>query len=179
VTDLDLSSMQPGDAVIAARSLPRRFRDAARTAVVDLDVESADPMVDEVAARVGPDGYSGIDVIRASARHLTAVDGTLKRALVDASTSVPDELVDQRPQVEHRPETARLDEEVQRLADAAERFAESIDGADARRWETPLAVIGGGSTTALQLVRQAIATNVLWLRDLDRTLRAVRGRPQD
>ncbi|MBK5224835.1 MAG: hypothetical protein JJE52_18565 [Acidimicrobiia bacterium] len=178
MTDLDLSSMQPGDAVVAARSLPRRFRDSARSAVVEMGSEPGDSRVDEVAARTGPDGYSGLDILQAAAEHLGRAQDVLGRALVDSSTSIPAELVDQRPVIEHRDGAGLLDEEVQRVAAAAERLAEQIDGADARRWETTLAVTDGTTTTPLHLVRQVIATNVLWLRDLERTLRAVRGHPQ-
>src|SRR5690554_4787233 len=95
VTELDLTSMQPGDASVAVRSFPRRFREAARSVVVDLDGEPDDARVDEVAARVGPDGYSALDIVRTAAGHLANAQDALGKALVDDSASIPADLVDQ------------------------------------------------------------------------------------
>ena len=176
LTGANLSSMQPGDAAVALRSFHRRFRDAARTAVVDLDGEPDEARIDEMAARVGPDGYSAIDLVRTAEEHIEATSRAIEAGLVqdDATTAAA---VTSRPDVRPGEASSGLDAAVGRVAAVAERLAERVEGADARRWETPIQVDDGSATTPLALLRELVAALVTWERDLTRTLRAVRGRP--
>ena len=176
--EIDLSSMQPADAAAALRSFPRRYRDAARTAAADLDGEADDAEVEEMAARPGPDGWSGADVVAAAADRLAAAHDAVTRALVTDIAAVPAELT--RP-VDGVPTGggSSLDDALARLAATADRFATAVDEAIPERWDATVPVEGGGTTTPLRLLQTSLGPVVLWIRELERVLRAVRGRPRD
>lgn len=176
MAEIDLSSMQPGDAAAALRSFPRRFRDAARTAAADLDGEPDKSEIEEMAARPGPDGWSGADVVAAAADRLTTAHDALARALVTDAAPVPAALT--RPPVAVPAGGASgLAEALGRLESIASRLAEVVDDAAPERWTAEVPVDDGGSTTPLDLLRSSVAPVVGWLREVEKVLRAVRGRP--
>jgi hypothetical protein len=178
VTGIDLSSMQPPDAAVALRTLPRRYRDAARTAsTVDLDVEPDDVAVDEVAGRVGPDGHSAADIVAAAVDHVEAMDRTLRSALVSDTVVVPRILLDGVPTIAHSDAALRFADSVDQLSARCMALADLVDGADPARWTASITADSGGTTTPLEVLQSGVAVLVGWERELAPTLRAVRGRP--
>lgn len=176
VTEIDLSSMQPGDAAAALRSFPRRYRDAARTAAADLDGEPDEAALEEMAGRPGPDGWSGADVVRAAADRLADLHDVLSRALV-TDVPVPTHLMTTPPQVPSGG-SGTMDDALGRVDASSTRLAEVVDDADPQRWTATLPVDDGGTTTPLQLLQTSVAPVVGWIREVEKVLRAVRGRPQ-
>ena len=186
---IDLSSMQPADAAVALRTLPRRYRDAARTAsTADLDDRGADDTgsdgtgadaaaIDEVASRVGPDGHSAADVVAAAADHVGLLDRTLRSALVSDSVVVPRRLDEVTPSVTHTDGGRGFAQAVDELGRGCTALAEVVDGADPARWTSRVATESGGTTTPLAVLQRGVAALVGWERELAPILRAVRGRP--
>jgi hypothetical protein len=176
---IDLSSMQPGDAAVALRTLPRRYRDAARTAsTTDLDPDGGadEAAIDEVAARVGPDGHSAADVVAAAAAHVALLDRTLRSALVSDAVVVPRRLGEDAPTVTRADGGRGFGDAVDELGRGCTALAEVVDGADPTRWTAPIATESGGTTTPLQVLQKGVAVLVGWERELAPFLRAVRGR---
>lgn len=177
MTGFDLSSMSPSDAAVALRTLPRRYRDAARTAsTVELDVEPDDAAIDEVAGRVGPDGYSAADIVAAAIDHIGGLDRTLRSTLVSDTAIVPRGLLDGSPAVTHREAALRFASAVDELGARCTTLADLIDGADSGRWTAPINTEPGGTTTPLDVLQRGVAVLVDWERALAPTLRSVRGR---
>lgn len=178
MADLDLSTMQPPDAAVSLRTLPRRYRDAARTAsTTDLDVEPDDVAIDEMAERVGPEGYSAADLVAAAVSHLEVLDRTLRSALVSDSVVVPRILLEGAPSIPHHETALRFASAVDELGSRCSTMADLVDGADAARWTTSITTESGGTTTPLEVLQKGVAVLVGWERQLAPTLRAVRGRP--
>jgi hypothetical protein len=177
VTGIDLSSMHPPDAAVALRTLPRRYRDAARTAsTVELDVEPDDAAIDEMAARVGPSGYSAADIVAAAVDHLEVTDRTLRSALVSDAVVVPSVVLDPDPPVPHREHVRPFGPMVDDLGARCSALADLVDDADPARWSVSVPVEDGRSTTPLEVLQASVAALVAWERELTPTLRAVRGR---
>ncbi|QGG95134.1 hypothetical protein GH723_08500 [Actinomarinicola tropica] len=174
--EIDLSSMQPGDAAAALRSFPRRYRDAARTAATDLDGEPDEAALEEMARRPGPDGWSATDVVTAAADRLADAHDVLTRALV-TDTAVPSHLTATPSQVPSGG-SGTMEDALGRLDASSTRLAEVVDDADPERWTATLPVDDGGTTTPLQLLQTSVAPVVVWIREVDKVLRAVRGRPR-
>lgn len=177
MAEIDLSSMQPPDAAAALRSFPRRFRDAARTAAADLDGAPEEDEIEEMAARPGPDGWSGADVVAAAADRLAATHDAVSRALVTDAAPVPSTLT-RAPDGVPSGDGTGLAEALDRLSSTAERLAGVVGDAPPERWNAVVPVEGGGSTTPLELLQTSVAPVVGWLREVERVLRAVRGRPR-
>jgi hypothetical protein len=178
MTTPSLSSMQPSDGVVALRSLPRRLRDAARSAsTTDLDTEIDDPQIDEMAARVGPEGVSATDLVLASIARTEAIERLLRTALVSDSAMTSADLLDDDLAVSHSGERVAFSPAVDDLSSALERLAELVDDADPNRWTTAVQVDDGSHTTPLTVLQHGVASLVSAERRLGPTLRAVRGRP--
>lgn len=177
MSQIDLSSMQPGDAAAALRSFPRRFREAARTAAADLDGEPDDAALEEMASRPGPDGWSGGDVVRAAADRLADTHDVLSRALV-TDVPVPTHLTTSTVGVPNPGGSGTMDDALTRLESVSTRLADVVDGADAGRWATTIPTEDGGATTPLRLLQTSLGPVVGWIREVEKVLRSVRGRPR-
>ncbi|HSL57836.1 MAG TPA: hypothetical protein VK866_08335 [Acidimicrobiales bacterium] len=176
MADTDLAHVHPPDAAVALRSFARRYEEAARAALVDLSGEPEPDEVDEMANRVGTDGRSAIDVVVATARSLAALDRAVEQALVDDAAVVNADVLDTARRRFDAPHSGELATEIALLAGEADDLADRIDGADPHRWLHPTPLTGGGTTTPLELVREAVRTARQGLDDLPRILREVRGR---
>lgn len=167
-------ALSPNDAEVALRSFGRRFRDAARAAVVDLDGEVDEQQLDEFAARAGTDGRSAVDIVAAVADRMVAAERAVHSALVSPSHRIDaDLLVPTLAVAEH---SGHLDHEVDRLERAATTFADRVDAADASHWLGSRQGSDGTPATPLAIVQAAVGAAVAALRDVERVLREVRGR---
>jgi hypothetical protein len=163
---------------VALRSLPRRLRDAARSAsTADLDPESDDAAIDDMAARVGPDGVSATDLVLAAVARTDAIERALRTSLVSDSAVVPASLLDDDLAATHRAGRVGFSPAVDDLSNRVERLAELVSDADPSRWAAPVQVDDGTQTTPLAVLQHGVASLVTAERRLGPILRAVRGHP--
>lgn len=168
---MDLSSLAPSDAVVALRSLERRYR----SLFTGLDEDDESP--DQIAIRRGADGWSAIEHVVAAARAIAAsaraLSVVLTRTLPQLDPIDVDPAARPRPGSPTGPVHERLAElglEATRLADRAQRVAPAD-------WDRQGTVDDGSGRriTALNLLRAAVDAGVTHLRAAKRTLDEVRG----
>jgi len=168
VCGLDLEGMQPPDALVAVRSLPRRWRGAFARAGDDEDTEA-------LLRRRPADGRpSALELACRVAEVLRLLEGHVRRATVaeqpDLSPAdVPPERV--AACAERAPE-AVLDQ----LTAAAESQAAALDAVPPGSWLRP-ATVDGRLTDVRGLARAAAHEGTHHLREAERVLQEVRGRP--
>jgi hypothetical protein len=136
---LDVSSVSPSDAVVALRSYPRRFR-AALTSI-DPDQEIPDEAVAE-AAELG--------------RVLALVRNALGRVLSSDSPVLPAGVMDPAAREWTMPADADAARVLDVLASEAEGLASEVAEVAAGEWRRTGQVTGGGTVSALDLVREAV-----------------------
>jgi hypothetical protein len=166
---LDESTIAPTDVPVALRSYPRRFR--ALLTGFDED-EDADALV-----RRKPDvwTWSALACTAHAAEYFDAVADAIARMLVEDRPTLrlpePDlAALEERASAE--PVAAVLD----RLAAAAERLAATCDAVPAGDWRRT-ATLPSGERDVLGVARTAVHEGHHHLRDVERILTAVRGRP--
>lgn len=167
---LDLGTLQPLDAVVAVRSLPRRW--SALLAVPADDQEDAA----EVLARRPPSGsWSVLEQACRVVLGLQLVDRHVRSALWSERPSL--DPVGVAPAEVEGACARRAPAEVEAdLGAAVERVATTLEGVPGDAWLRP-AVLGGRDTTVLGLARAAAHDGTHHLREAQRTLDQVRGRP--
>jgi hypothetical protein len=167
VSDLDVSRLAPSDAAVALRSFPRRYRAAIQPVKDDDDVE-------ELAHRVGPDGRSAIQILSDVTRTLVVLADALRQITVNDTPVVHAAVVD--PALRHwdAPPPERLDDALVIFDDEATSLADAVDRVPVDAWTRSGSVAGGGSVTALTVVRDAVRDGRQGLEEIVRTLAAVR-----
>jgi hypothetical protein len=170
------SNLSPADAAVAARSFGRRFRDAAAAAATSLDDEPDEAELDEMANRLGDDGRSALDHVALAVERLESAADSVRAALVNTSHRIDSRLLATVPEAPPT-HSGSLDAELGRVEAAGPRLAAVIDDADAGQWLGSRSIDEGGSATPLEVVQAAVAFVLERLKDTERTLRAVRGRP--
>ena len=163
-SSLDVSGLSPSDAAGALRSYPRRFR--AVLTSIDPDQEIPDEVVAH-AAEVG--------------RVLGVVRNALTRVLSSSSSGgappvLPAGVMDES----QRDWTMPSDEDAARVLDVltseAEALAAEIGAVGAGEWHRSGQVTGGGTVSALDLVREAVRTGHRHLRAAESAAQQSRGR---
>lgn len=160
----------PSDAVVALRSLGRRFR----SIFAGL---GEDESPDDLARRPGARGLSAFDHVAAASRALTTRGRALDEILVsDQPTLEPTSLDTHEREAEQQPggtveeRVSELDIDANRLADRAERVG-------AREWARTGKLDDGTTLSASEVLWQAVDGALGHLKDAERVLREVRGRP--
>ncbi len=167
---LDLGAMQPPDAVVAVRSLPRRWRGAfaAATAGDDEDTEAV------LRRRPAGEGESALEHACRVVVALRLLDRHLRRALVDEGPELSPADI---PVGEVEACAVRSAEAVLGgLAETAEDLAATLDGVASDAWLRP-ATLEGIPTDVRGLARAAAHEGTHHLREAEQVLREVRGRP--
>jgi hypothetical protein len=168
VCGLDLDAIQPPDAVVAVRSLPRRWRGALAKSGDDEDTEAL--------LRRRPTGGGGSALEHACSVVVTLVllERHVRRALVEDG---PDLAPADVPAGEVEACAGRSPEAVLGgLAAAAETLAVTLDGVPSNAWLRP-ATLDGTPTDVRDLARAAAHEGTHHLREAERVLQEVRGRP--
>jgi hypothetical protein len=165
---LDLDAIQPPDAVVAVRSLPRRWRGALARAGDEEDVEA-------LLRRRPADGRpSALELTCRVAVVAELLEGHVRRASVaeqpdlsptDADPAAVAACAEGAP-------AAALD----RLEAAADALAAALDRVPPGAWLRP-ATLDGRLTDVRGLARAAAHEGTHHLREAERVLREVRGRP--
>jgi hypothetical protein len=171
------SSLSPNDAAVAVRTFPRRFRDAAASATSGIEDDPDEPTVDELAARTGADGRSGLDHVALSVERIEATTHALRSALVSPTQVIDHGLVDPEPAAGSATHSGRLDTELDRLDRASRALAEQVEQADARQWLVTRPTTGAATAHPLDVLQATVGMVLGHLRGLERVLREVRGRP--
>ncbi|MFN8037792.1 MAG: hypothetical protein U0Q07_01155 [Acidimicrobiales bacterium] len=165
---LDVSNLSVGDALVALRSYPRRF--SSLLAPIPGDEET----IDAIARRVGPTGTSAIDLLTDAVRSLGLLGQAIHQTVYGDAPVLHPGVID--PSARDWPAAdesvadllAQLRDESTELADAADRVSY-------RNWDRTATVAGGGTVTAIELLREAVRTATDDLHDIEATLRAARG----
>ena len=165
---LDLGAMQPPDAVVAVRSLPRRWRGALAAATSDEDL-------DAMLRRRPPGG--GASALEHACRVVVAIvllERHVRLALVEDE---PDLTPADVPAGEVEACAGRSPDAVLGgLEAAAGTLAETLDGVASDAWLRP-ATLAGAATDVQALARAAVHEGTHHLREAEHVLREVRGRP--
>lgn len=163
---MDLSRLAPSDASAALRSYARRYR--------QLLAPVADDDVEEVAHRVGPEGRSAIEIVTEVTRTLVLLHEATRRITVHDTPVLHPAVIDRTQRRWEAAPPERLDDVLGLLSDATASFADDVDRVSADGWTRRGTVAGGGSTTAIDVVREAVQVGRDGLDAATRTLDAVR-----
>jgi hypothetical protein len=145
------SSISPSDAVVALRSFPRRWR-----ALLAQVGDEEDP--EGVLHRRPPDGSPSVqELLTRTVTVLGTADAALRRTLGGSTAGA----------------AAGAGDGIDELTATAEAFANRVDAVDADEWSRA----GDSGPTALDVVRDAVATASDDLRQAERTIARVKGRP--
>ncbi len=165
-----MAARPPSDAVVALRSLGRRYR-GLFAGLGD------DESPDDLAHRNGADGRSALDQVAAATRTITFLGRALEQALVDDDAVLHPAVVDATAR-EWPDATGTVDEAIEELTRAAEQLADRADRASASEWARSAQVAGHDAPVgALGILWDAVDAAIEHLNAAERTLREVRGRP--
>ena len=155
----------PADAVVALRSLDRRFRGLFAGL-------REDERPDDVAHRAGSEGRSALDHVVAATQAVTGLGRDLERVLVEDEPELAAVGAAVPNPVEHG--DGSVDQRLAELAAAAEALADRADRAPARDWAR-VGRSGDGSTIAAAAILWAAVDGALThLKAAERTLAEVR-----
>ncbi len=163
-----MATRPPSDAVVALRSMGRRWRGL--FAGLDED-ESADAL----AHRPGAAGRSALDHATHATRTLSLLGRALEQIVVDDDAVLHPAVADETAR-EWPASTSGVDEAIAELAHEAERLADRADGVSAGDWTRRSPVAGDGEIDALAVLWDAVDTAVAELKAAEDTLREVRGK---
>ena len=168
---MDLSQLSPSDAVVTLRGLERRYRGL-------LAGLSDDESPDDLAHRRAG-GWSAVDHAVAAARFIAGANRALARLLIADSPAVSTAEVDPTASSSPGVPPGPVDGFLAELGAEANALADRIEHVATGDW-TRTAVVDDGSgrtVTALDVARAAVDAGVTHLREAEKVLAAVRGRP--
>jgi hypothetical protein len=160
----------PSDAIVALRSLDRRYR-AVFAGLGD------DESPEDLAHRKGPDSRSALDHVVAATRTITLFREALEQVLVEDDPVLDPAVVD--PARRELPTAVgTVDELLSELAWEADSLADRAERVAAADWSRKGRVADRDVTvTAAELLWRAVDAAIAHLRAAERTLEEVRGRP--
>ena len=164
-----MANRPPADAVVALRSLGRRWR-GLFAGLRD------DESPDDLAHRPGPDGRSALDHAVHATRTLSLLGRAVEQALVD-DDAVLHPAVGDPSRREWGGSAGSVDDAIAELVHEAERLADRLAGVTAREWRRTARVAGqDAETSVLAVLWDAVDASVAELKAAEATLRRVRGR---
>lgn len=160
----------PADAVVALRSLGRRWRGL-------LAGLGEDESPDDLAHRSGPDGRSALDHAVHATRTLSLLGRAVEQVLVDDQPVLHPAVGDPSQRAWDTDAAATVDDAIDELAHEAGRLADRIERVTADEWKRGARVAGQDADVgALEVLWDAVDTAVADLKAAETTLREVRGR---
>jgi hypothetical protein len=163
---LDLSHLSGPDAAVALRSYPRRFREA----VLGGDRAKAE----ELAFQIGPTGHSVAELVSNTASSFVLLGQALHQVLVGDDAVVHAGVADASQRTWDLAPGTTLDAELARVHDEATKLAERIDRVRGEEWARVARLAGGGTTTALDIAKEAVRAGADNLRAVTATLEGLR-----
>jgi len=164
---IDLSKLSPNDAVVALRSYPRRFRSA-------LAPISDDEGIEELAQQAGPEGESAVEATADVVRTWTVLREALRQIQVADTPVVHAAVVDASQRHWESPVRETVAEVLAQLDDAAAELADAVAAVPGDGWLRTAQVAGGGTVSALDVVREAVRTGHEGLARVEAILAALR-----
>ena len=164
---IDLSKLSPNDAVAALRSYPRRFRSA-------LSPITGDERIEEMAQQVGPDGESAVDQTAHLVRTWTVLREALRQIQVNDTPVVHGAVIDPAQRDWESPVRETVASVLDQVDDEAAAFADAVAAVASGEWNRTASVAGGGTVTALEVVREAVQAGHDQLTAVEKTLAALR-----
>lgn len=165
----------PSDAVVALRSLGRRYREL----FTQIDEGGGDggggggDTVDELAQRHGSDGRSALDHVVAATRSITFLARALELLLIEEDPVLHPAVLDAAAR-EWPPSTGTVTERVTEIAWEADALAERAAHVTATEWARRARVAGHDATvSATDVLWDAVDTAIGHLRSAQRTLAEV------
>jgi hypothetical protein len=168
MSPLDLSRLSGPDAVVALRSYPRRFR----TEILPTD----DPEIEELAYQVGPDGHSAIDHLVAATNPFVLLGQALHQTQAMADPVVHAAVKDTAQREWDTPPGLTVAGALDRLAEEAEALAARAERLEMGDWNRTAQVVGGGTATAFEIVREAVQAGADHLKGAGADVAAARER---
>lgn len=159
----------PSDAIVALRSLPRRYR----SLFAGLGDDEAP---DDLAHRVGESGRSAFDHIAGASRTLTTQERALDQVLVGDDPALDPITTDTSEREAEQQPGGTVEERIAELEIDAARLAERSTRAGARDWARTGRYDDGSTVTAADILWRAVDDAVEHLNAAERTLREVRRR---
>jgi len=158
----------PADAVVALRSLSRRYRGLFAGL-------SEDESPDDLAHRIGAGGRSALDHVVAATRSITFLGRAVEQTLVEDDPVLHPAVLDAAER-EWPDATGTVEERVDELAWEADALADRVEHIGADQWSRAARVASHDqTTTALAILWDAVDTAVAHLRNAQATLDEVRG----
>jgi hypothetical protein len=150
MTRPDIKSLAPSDAEVALRSFPRRYREAL--------APEAGENLESIIEWVGPMAVSVLDLVVDATRTVVFLDRALHLVLTQDKPVLHEAVI--RPVVRdwHDGLPRDLEETLRELDSACPAFADRVHATKGKEWNREGAIAGGGSTTALEIVREAVRT---------------------
>ena len=164
-----MSPRPPADAIVALRSLRRRWRGL----FAGLD---DDESPDDLARRRDATGRSALDHATHAAGTIALLGRALEQTLVSEQPTLDPAVGDADRPPTDAPASTTVEGALDHLALEAEALAARADRRSAQEWSRTASTAGGASVSALDLLWEAVDTAVTDLKGAERTLREVRGR---
>ncbi len=169
---VDYDTISPSDAVVALRSFPRRYRAALTT----FEDDEGDPEA-AIRRRPAPDTWSALEYTGHVTDLFDTIDESIRRMLVENRPELGFWDPDQRA-AERRYGEQDAGAVLESLRAVATRMADRLERVVADDW-TRTGVFPWGERDVLTMARNAVHEGAHHLRDVERGLQQVRGRPRD
>jgi hypothetical protein len=159
----------PSDAIVALRSLGRRYR-GLFAGLGD------DETPDDLAHRVGGTGRSAIDHVATASRTIATQRRALDQILVHDDPALDPPATDTAERVSEQQPGGTVEERIAELQIDADALADRADGASAADWGRTGRRDDGTTVTASEVLWVAVDSAIEHLNAAAATLREVRGR---
>lgn len=167
---MTMAARPPADAVVALRSLGRRWR-----ALFAGLGEQESP--DDLAHRVGGDGLSALDHMMSATRTLSLLGRAVEQILLDDAPVLHPAVGDPAQRRWDSQLVATVDGATSELVHEAERLADRVEHVSAAAWARRASVAGAATDVgALEVLWDAVDSAVTELKSAEQTLSEVRGR---
>lgn len=164
----DVSRLSPSDVAATLRSLPRRFTET-------LAPRPGDPPGVVVAECVGPGGESAAEITWHATSALALLGRALHQAVVESAPVLHPAVLDPTMRGWELPARTGASEALDHLGDVATGLADAVEGVGFGQWDRSVAVAGGGTTTPLDLAREAARSGAAALEAARRAMAGVRA----
>ena len=159
------SHLSPGDAVVAMRTWPRRYR----AAFAPRD----DGSIAEISARLGPDGVSALELAVQTVRTWVLLERALHDIRLSDSPTLHPAVADPSARVWDSYATETLDSVLDQIDDTSTSLADAIEAMPSTDWTRTANVAGGTEIDALSVAQEAVRVGADNLRAIERTLAVV------
>lgn len=165
MADHDRSHLSPNDCVVAMRTWSRRYRAAFGAVPED---ERA-----EIAARLGPNGVSALDLAVTSVRTWVLLEKALRDIRLTESPTLHPAVGDRSARHWESPITESLDSVLEQIDDVSASLADAIETLPSTDWARTAVLAGGGNIDALSVAHEAVSVGAENLKEIERTLSLV------